>query len=225
MLGGMTVTTRRERRQQQRRQQQRRASTSGGGGGGTRGSRQLWIALAVVAGIAVLILVGRAAGVFNPPASQTGVLGVDSSGPTVGTHMPDIGNPHIPVGQSANYPSLPPTSGPHWSQSGVAPAPWGVKTAFLPFEVTVHNLEHGGIVILYNGLSTEETQQLESTVRTLTANGLPKIVLEPWPALKDAKIDLTAWNWILKLQSYDQTQVVKFVRQHYEGEAPENSTP
>lgn len=222
----MTVTTRRERRQQQRRQQQRRASGNGAGGGGSRGVNQLWLAIALVIGIGALILVGRAAGVFNPPASsQPNVLGVDASGPTVGTHMPDIGNPHIPAGQSANYPSLPPTSGPHWSQSGVAPAPWGVKTAFLPFEVTVHNLEHGGIVILYNGLSTEETQQLESTVRTLTANGLPKIILEPWPALKDAKIDLTAWNWILKLQSYDQTQVVKFVRQHYQGEAPENSTP
>lgn len=222
----MTVTTRRERRQQQRRQQQRRASSNGGGGGGSRGVSQMWIALAVAIGIVVLILVGRAAGVFNPPAgSQTNVAGVDASGPTLGTHMADIGNPHIPVGQSADYPSLPPTSGPHWSQSGVAPAPWGVKTALLPFEVTVHNLEHGGIVILYNGLSTDETQQLESTVRTLSANGLPKIILEPWPALKDAKIDLTAWNWILKLQSYDQTQVVKFIRQHYEGEAPENGTP
>ena len=187
----------------------------------------MWIALAAAVGIVALILIARSAGVFTPPAAAASpnVLGVDTSGPAVGTHMADIGNPHIPTGQSADYPSLPPTSGPHWSQAGVAPAPWGVKSSLLPFEVTVHNLEHGGVVILYNGLSTDETQQLESTVRSLTANGMPKIILEPWPALKDAKIDLTAWNWILKLQSYDQTQVIKFTRQHYEGEAPENQTP
>jgi hypothetical protein len=50
-------------------------------------------------------------------------------------------------------------------------------------------------------------------------------VLEPWPDMKDAKVILTAWNWILKLPTVDETSIVKFVRQHTDDEAPENGTP
>jgi hypothetical protein len=138
--------------------------------------------------------------------------------------MPDLGNAHVPQGQSGKYTSLPPTSGEHWA-APAAPAPWGVKTAFLPFEVTTHNLEHGGIVVMYRDLTTDQVQALQSLVRSLAANGFSKIVLEPYPDLKDAKVALTAWNWILKLQGPDETSIVKFVRQHTDGEAPENGTP
>lgn len=49
-----------------------------------------------------------------------------------------------------------------------------------------------------------------------------KIVLEPYAQLTDAQIALTAWDWILKLQIYDETQIVKFIKAHYQGpEAPE----
>lgn len=221
----MTVTTRRERRQQQRRQEQRR--TSGGGGGGSRGISQMWIALGVVVAIVALILIGRAAGVFAAPAtSKTDVNAVDVSGPKIGTHQDNTGNAHIPVGQhSTTYASIPPTSGEHWSQAGVAPAPWGIKTAWLQWEVTTHNLEHGGIVIMYNGLSATDTGNLTTLVRSLNASGYNKIILEPWPDMKDAKIIATAWDWILKLQAPDDQTIVKFVRQHTDDEAPENGVP
>ena len=186
----------------------------------------MWIALAAVIGIVALILVGRAAGVFNPPAgTQTNIQNVDTSGPKIGTHQDSIGATHIPTGQKGNYTQgLPPTSGDHY-QAPAGPAPWGVKTSWLPFEVTTHNLEHGGIVILYNGLSQSESEQLQGLVRNLMANGNPKIILEPYPDLKDAKVALTAWDWILRLQAVDDTTIVKFVKQHTDDEAPENGTP
>lgn len=220
----MTVTTRRERRQQQRRKQQRRAT--GGGGGGSRGIGQVWIALGVVVLLVALVLVGRAAGVFDAPTtSTTNVNNVDVSGPKIGEHRENIGNTHIATGQKANYTQgLPPTSGQHY-EAPAGPVPWGIKTSFIQFEATTHNLEHGGVVILYNGLSTKDAEQLQSLVRSLGSSGFSKIVLEPWPDMKDAKVILTAWNWILKLPSVDETSIVKFVRQHTDDEAPENGTP
>lgn len=221
------MSTRRERRQQQRRQQQRRASGSGGGStGGSRGISQMWIALGVVIVLVALILVARAAGVFTPPAgtSSAAIQNTDASGPTLGEHMPDLGNAHIPTGQKGNFTSLPPTSGEHYA-APAGPTPWGIKTTWLPFEVTTHNLEHGGIVIVYRDLSTDENQRLQALVRNLSANGFPKIVLEPYPDLQGGKVALTAWNWVLKLQGVDETSIVKFVRQHTDGEAPENGTP
>ena len=219
----MTVSTRRERRQQQRRQQQRRAT---GGGSGSRGVGQVWIALGVVVLLVALVLVGRAAGVFDAPAtSTTNVNNVDVSGPKIGEHREAIGKDHIATGQPAKYTQgLPPTSGEHYA-APAGPVPWGVKTSFIQFEATTHNLEHGGVVILYNGLSTKETEQLQSLVRSLGSSGFSKIVLEPWPDMKDAKVILTAWNWILRLPTVDETSVVKFVRQHTDDEAPENGTP
>lgn len=181
----------------------------------------LGVAIALVA----LVLVGRAAGVFTPAAGPNATIpNVDASGPTLGEHMPDLKNAHIPTGQKGNYPSLPPTSGEHYA-APAGPAPWGVKTTQLAFEVTTHNLEHGGIVIMYRDLTADESQQLQSLVRDLMSNGFPKIVLEPYPDLQGGRVALTAWNWILKLQSVDETSIVKFVRQHTDGEAPENGTP
>jgi hypothetical protein len=224
----MTVTTRRERRQQKRRQEQRRSGGSGGGGG-ARGIGQVWVIAVVVVAIVALILIGRAAGVFEPPAGALDVNSpqFDPAGQTIGVHQDEIGKGHVNAGQAVAYPSLPPTSGDHWSQSGVAPAPWGVKTASIPFEVTTHNLEHGGVVILYaSDLSTAQVDTLRGIVRDLGAAGFPKIILEPWPAMKDAKVILTSWNWILKLPGIDQTQIVKFVRIHHaSSEAPEPTVP
>ena len=226
----MTVTTRRERRQQKRRQEQRRST--GGGGGGSRGISQTWIAIGVVVALVALVLIGRAAGVFEPPpASATldpSASQFDPAGQTIGTHQEEISKGHVPTGQRVAYPSLPPTSGDHWSQQGVAPAPWGVKTAVLPFEVTTHNLEHGGVVVLYStDLSADQVGTLQSLVRQLMGNGFPKMILEPWPDMpKDSKVILTSWNWILKLPTIDQTQIVMFTRVHQSSqEAPEPTVP
>lgn len=189
----------------------------------------MWIAVGVVAGLVALILVARAAGVFEPPATSSvdpASSQYDVTGQTIGEHREDLGNPHVPSGQSVAYPSLPPTSGQHWAQPA-APAPWGVKTSFLPFEVTTHNLEHGGIVMLYAAsLSTDEVTTLRGVVRQLNTAGYGKIILEPWPDMpKESKVVLTAWNWLLRLPTLDQTQIIKFVRAHHgsAGEAPESS--
>src|SRR6266542_2778741 len=221
----MTVTTRRARREQERRRQQRRHA--GGGGSAPRGIGQVWIVLGVVVALVALVVIARQLGVFEAPAPPVDVNSskFDTTGQVIGTKVQDLGNAHIPSGQKGNYNSVPPTSGEHWG-APAAPAPWGIKDTTLPNEVTTHNLEHGGVVIAYNDLSKEETDRLRSLVRQLTAGGFGKIVVEPYPELKDAKVALTAWNWILKLPTVDQTQIVRFFRAHYDPvEAPERGTP
>jgi hypothetical protein len=225
----MTVTTRRERRQQQRQQQRR---SSGGGGSRSGGLSQVWIIVGVVAVAVALILVARATGVFDAPSTSTSFdindSRFDTGGQAIGEHRDEVSKFHVPTGQKVEFPSLPPTSGDHWSQTGVAPAPWGVKTSWLPFEVTTHNLEHGGIVILYGpDVTSDQVNTLRTYVRQLQAAGFPKIVLEPWPDMpKDSKVILTAWNWIMKLPGTDQISIVKFTKAHHASpESPEPTVP
>jgi hypothetical protein len=116
------------------------------------------------------------------------------------------------------YATTPPTSGSHWAN----PAPWGIKDNTLPDEQTTHNLEHGGIVIDYKDLSPDDLASLKTVVRTLLGQQYRKIVLQPYAKLTDAQIALSAWTWQLKLGGYDETQIVKFVKAHYQGpDAPE----
>jgi hypothetical protein len=56
------------------------------------------------------------------------------------------GASHIPFCTPYSYQHNPPASGPHWPR----PAPWGVHQDVVPREWWIHNLEHGGIVLLYN---------------------------------------------------------------------------
>src|SRR4029434_4507222 len=54
--------------------------------------------------------------------------------------------PHVPLCSPVNYPTHPPTSGRHyrdWAQYKTYSIP-------VPHGFTVHNLEHGAIVISYN---------------------------------------------------------------------------
>ena len=217
---------RREREKRQRQQQQRRVAKRRSGVGG-----QLLIGAGVIGALVLIVLGLRAAGVFEPPAAQIDINSAEfqvPSGVEIGQLQPDDGTTHITPPAPGKYSSEPPTSGPHWSAlSPAAPAPWGIKDATLPREVTTHNLEHGGIVIAYSDkLSSQEVDQLKRTVRALTNGAYRKIILEPYP-LSDAKVALTAWRWLLKLQSIDQVQVVQFVRAHYADAkyAPEANVP
>src|SRR5437867_4192949 len=222
----MTVTTRRERRQQQRRQEQRRSG--GSGGGGSRGIGGLWIGVIVIAAVIALLLVARQMGFLEGPsaANTIDVNSVDVS-QTVGEKQNDLGHDHVSSSQRVNYPSLPPTSGQHWP-SPAAPAPWGIKTSTLPFEVSTHNLEHGGVVIYYAAdPASAPVDQMRAVVRSLQSAGFNNIVLEPSADMpKESKVILTAWDWILKQPTFDQISFVKFVRQHHAGsDAPEASVP
>jgi len=221
----MATELRRDRREKQKRQKQRQQQkrrTSGGI------SNQIVVGVFVAGAIGLAILGASAAGVFQPPAAAFDLNSSEfqvPSGTTIGTQEPLLSAEHIVPPAKGNYNTVPPTSGQHYNQTGVAPASWGIKDSNLPNEVTTHNLEHGGIVIGYANLTPAETDQLKSIVRTMMNGTYRKIILEPYP-LTDSKVALTSWGWLLKLQSVDQIQIVQFTRAHYaDPSLPEANVP
>jgi hypothetical protein len=110
------------------------------------------------------------------------------------------------------YNSNPPTSGYHY---GGGTAPWGVHTQPLDDKLVVHNLEHGGIAIYYRqDVDKATVDQLTSLAREIQQQ-TPCIVLMPRPVDQlDAPIALTAWTWLLKLESFNADEIRTFVRQH-----------
>jgi uncharacterized protein DUF3105 len=210
----MATELRRERREKQKRQRQRQPQKRRTSGGITN---QLMIGGFVIGAIVLAVLGLRAAGVFDPPAAAIDINSAAfqiPAGTTIGTQEPLLQPQHIDPPAKGSYNTVPPTSGQHYNQQGVAPASWGIKDSTLPNEVTTHNLEHGGIVIAYANLTPAETDQLKSIVRSLMNGTYRKIILEPYP-LTNAKVALTSWGWLLNLQTVDQIQIVQFTRSHY----------
>jgi len=180
------------------------------------------LAIALVLGLrqAGVLSLGPAVATSSPLPTAGAVASDD---PARGVHEADQGNTHVPAGQPVTYVgALPPSSGMHWP-APAAPVKAGVYDQQLPFEVTTHNLEHGGIVIAYNGVSIAELAQLKQYVNdTITKTKYAKVLLEPYTGLKDAKVTAVAWDWRLNLQSADLVSLQKFITVHYDSpEAPE----
>jgi hypothetical protein len=227
----MTVTTRRERRERdlRRRQREKRGGQPARGSGGGRN-------LLIGAGVIVLLIVAifglRQAGILGlgpatpttPPLPTPGAVASDD--PARGVHEADQGNTHVNPGTLVTYTGpLPPTSGTHWP-APAGPVKAGIYDQKVPFEASTHGLEHGGIVIVYNGLTAGELTQLKQFVTDTLRTRYAKILLEPYPDLKDAKITATAWDWRLNLQALDTASLFKFITVHYDGQdAPEPGTP
>ncbi|HEV2251505.1 MAG TPA: DUF3105 domain-containing protein [Candidatus Limnocylindria bacterium] len=224
----MTVTTRRERRERElrRRQREKRSGHAPRGGGG--GSRNLLIGLGVIVLVVVALLGLRQAGILSvgpalpstPPAPTVGAVASDD--PARGVHEADQGNTHVNPGTPVTYKGpLPPSSGSHWP-APAAPVKAGVYDQQVPFEVTTHNLEHGGIVIAYNGLSAGEITQLKQFVNDTLKTKYVKVLLEPYAGLQGGKVVALAWDWRLVLQTVDTASLFKFIAVHYDGnDAPE----
>ena len=222
----MSVTTRRERRERElrRRQRQKRGNEPSRGDGGGRG----WIAGAAAVVVVIALIFGlRQAGVLTaaPPTPSASPLptavALASDDPARGTKEADTSRDHVNAGTPVTYATLPPTSGNHWA-APAGPVKAGVYDKTLPFEATTHNLEHGGIVIVYSGLNADDTKALKDFVTRTIATQYKKVLVEPYPELQGAKVTATAWDWRLNLQTFDAAALTKFIQAHYDGpDAPE----
>jgi hypothetical protein len=140
----------------------------------------------------------------------------------VGERIPDMGvSLHLPNAEDippVPYNSNPPTSGYHW---GGGTAPWGILNEPVPDTLTVHNIEHGGIVIHYRqGLDQARLDQLTGVARSLLEEN-PCVVMVPRPAEQlDTPIALTAWNYLMPLETVDEESIRAFFNAHI-GRGPE----
>ncbi len=137
-----------------------------------------------------------------------------------GRKMPDLGQQHVADGTPITYPEYPPPPGPHrphWP-------PWVVSPTRVPEEMFVHNLEHGGIAILYKCPSPcpDITRQLEATFRTLPPSkyGHVKVVISPNDRIK-TRFALLAWTRLDEFERFDQDRILRFVRA-YQDKGPED---
>ena len=183
----------------------------GTGQGRTLDWRILSIAAILILGSVVLLLVflfGR---------------GTENGGGNVGIRQVDDGRAHIEEGIAGGpYDSIPATSGPHWS-SADSPGPWGVYSNAQAQERMLHNLEHGGIVVWYQParLDTAGLAALNAYVRQQITTSQFKVILSPWSGADFGHpIAVTAWNWLLYLDTPDVDAVRTFFDAHY-GDAPE----
>lgn len=133
-----------------------------------------------------------------------------STAPKPGENVPSLGNQHIDSVESSHkeYNSIPPTSGPHTGSK----ARWGVQSEQLPDEMSIHNLEDGGVIIHYGPEVSEEDIVKMAEIVNKKREGL---ILQPYAGM-ETKIALTAWGKILKLDSFDEDQIEAFIRA-YEG--------
>lgn len=137
-----------------------------------------------------------------------------------------VGEHSVAVDATSNpkWNTKPPTSGPHNEQ----PAVWGSYDDQVPLAQTVHNLEHGGVVIHYGpGVPQSDVDAIGSWYRE-DPNGL---IVSPLATNKD-KITLSAWTapdaetgtkdlgrgWLASCTRFDEGAFDTFVEEHrYKG--------
>lgn len=201
--------------------------------------RSVLIGAAVVA---VVALVG--AGLFSAATTPayacsnawvpdpTPTPGADAS-PQPGYPQPDMGNEHLGVGTQITYTYCPPASGRHYNASGAGPIKarlYGPDDSVAP-SGWIHNLEHGGIVILYRGDSEGATEAGQAALRDLFDDYPPSPVCGFEPGTNGpiiARFDEMAtpyaalvWGRVLPLETLDTAAIVAFDQAYGEVTNPE----
>jgi hypothetical protein len=150
----------------------------------------------------------------------------------IGEQVPIEPANHIVSGQGG-YRTDPPTSGAHYNLRGQAPLPWGFYDQPYPPEDWLHNLEHGGVAILYQCIQpgikaggatlvdtplycpdtqTPVQQFLTSVPRDSLFNEV-KVLATPY-AVPGHRFAIVAWGWRLFMDSWDSARAEKFYEAH-----------
>jgi len=186
-----------------------------------RDRRNLFIIGGVLGTAAVAILVVALALNHAAQVSNQNRLPFHTVSGTVGQAVPNEGQAHVDPSTVPNYKSYPPASGPHYSAQGVAPVPWQTIDTLQEGQY-IHNLEHGGIAILYNCSSGTDCTTLKNSLENYVRNLAPieptynevKVVLSPYSKGMTKKVALVAWNYIEFLDGYDQAEITRFYENH-----------
>lgn len=115
-----------------------------------------------------------------------------------------------------DYDDPPPAGGDHdpcW-------APWGVSDTELADENWVHNLEHGGVVLLYN--CPDGCAEQVQTLTDFVAAHPDDTILTPY-SLMDTPFAVVAWEHRLLMDCVDEAAIAAFYQDHRD-QAPESTT-
>lgn len=138
--------------------------------------------------------------------------------------MPDEGGNHVAVGTPLSFLSNPPSSGTHYPLWGR----WGEHSEVLHRGHYVHNLEHGGVALLYRceGSCPETVAALRAVLESVPTDSScrspvkSRIVLTADPLL-DTPIAAAAWTQIYKADCVNGPSLLAFINANYD-RAPES---
>lgn len=174
----------------------------------------------------------------------------ESMKPLVGQKVEDLGRGHVPIGTEVQYNSNPPTSGPHygeWTRSGIynevkddRNLVHSLEHGYViisyncdfkavsrqPFDISiVYAHEEEDIFVSESTPSAEvsdECHQLVDQLKGAFAKkklAQNKLIIVPRPSL-NAKVALTAWNYLDILSEFDEERIIRFIDTH-RGHGPE----
>ncbi len=186
-----------------------------------RDRRNLFIIGGILGTAAVAILIVALALNHAAQVSTQNRLPFQTVSGTVGQAVADEGRNHVDPSTAPTYKFYPPASGPHFSVQGVAPVPWQTIDTLQEGQY-IHNLEHGGIAILYDCPSGADCTTLKNALENYVRNLAPveptyheiKVVLTPYSRGMQKKVALVAWDYIEFLDSYDQAEITRFYENH-----------
>jgi hypothetical protein len=118
------------------------------------------------------------------------------------------------------YNSNPPTSGWH---VGNMISPWGIQAEPVDDRVSVHNIEHGGIIIHYKqSLEANALTELKALAGEFQRQNPCVLMVPRADDQMDAPIVMTAWNYLLPLQTVDKDSMTMFFADRV-GKGPEKN--
>ena len=146
----------------------------------------------------------------------------------LGQVQPDQGNTHVGTGDKVTYQVCPPASGKHINRVGFGPLEpqvYGPEDRSLPTG-WVHNLEHGGLVLLYScdkGACDEATlaalQALDDGFPNSAICGISPGVVGPLVARFEempTRFAALLWDRVLYLDTLDTEQIYDFFLRYAE---------
>jgi hypothetical protein len=194
----------------------------------------------VLALIVVIVIGGVGLFAFASAASPTyACTSIDTVQPAasgeLGQVQPDMGNQHVQPGDKVTYPVCPPASGKHINSAGKGPIQPMVYTPSnqpVP-NGWVHNLEHGGLVLLYScakgACDASSTQALQAFYDGFPASAICHIqrgsigpVVAPFDQMP-TKYAALVWDRALYLDTLDTQKIYDFFLRYAEKTAEDGT--
>ncbi|MFN2465912.1 MAG: DUF3105 domain-containing protein [Candidatus Dormibacteria bacterium] len=194
--------------------------------------RRTYIIIAVFA----VLIIGGAGILYFFTANPFNIGVTQATGKALGgpSAVPDEGNKHVTRPARVTYKHQPPSSGNHYNEGmPTAPRPWGPNQTELLPEEFVHNLEHGGIALVYKCSGSQcddyyaQSQALFAAVPKEPKFNEVKFLSTPYASMTP-RFALLAWDHEQDFSGFPSTSdVTAFYNQFVDSaQAPEGqSTP
>jgi hypothetical protein len=177
------------------------------------------VVIVAVVGVGLAVFSSAAAPAYACTTIATPLIDV---GGELGQVQPDQGQGHVQAGDKVTYPVCPPASGKHINKPGFGPLEpkvYGPDDTSLP-NGWIHNLEHGGLVLLYacekGACDAAGIQALRDTAANFPASaicGLPAGTVGPVVARFEdmpTKYAALIWDRALYLDTLDSAKIYDF---------------